>query len=239
MREREHKILGWSVLVTLLVFITFALFYSYFTKGSAYYFASLGIPEFVAFFTSLGWYAYPLFIFFTILEIVFAPVNAAPLFISSGIIFGGFIGGTLIMIGTLIGSTIAFYIGKTIGTPILQHYKGKSVDRFNTFSEKYGVLALFLIRVNPITNFDALSYVAGASRLKYVPFIVATMLSQAPTVYISSYFISELSESSPLVAILLIWIGLVFMLVLSYISLVHLQLVRRQAKLKRVKKSVQ
>ena len=114
----------------LLVFFVFVMFidslYSYFTKGIIYYIVTGDLNNVISYINGFGVYAWLVFLVLIIAEVIVAPVPALALYIASGILFGTFFGGTLALLGNIIGSLIAFYIARKFG----RHYIERMVDRY-------------------------------------------------------------------------------------------------------------
>jgi len=102
----------------------------------------------------------------------------------------GFVLGTekaLIVIFTmgLIGNLINYYQGKTLMDAFIDKKKNaKLLEKL----EYGGGLSLFLIRLNPLTSVDSVSYFAGAIDMKVSTFILATGLGTLPFIFAATIF---------------------------------------------------
>ena len=77
----------------------------------------------------------------------------------------------------LLGNLINYYQGKTLMDAFIDKKKNaKLLEKM----EYGGGLALFLIRLNPLTSVDSVSYFAGAIDMKVSTFILATGLGTLP-----------------------------------------------------------
>jgi uncharacterized membrane protein YdjX (TVP38/TMEM64 family) len=103
-----------------------------------------------------------IFIGIIVLEVVIAPIPPLALYVVAGLLFGGFFGGVLVLIGNLIGALIDFKIARKFGKKVIDKKVDKKIKKkFDRFFEKRGVLAIFILRVNPITTSDIVSYLSG------------------------------------------------------------------------------
>jgi len=136
-----------------------------------------------------GAWAPVVYIFLMITAIVISPIPSSPLAIFSGTVFGIWEGMFWTMIGSVIGATIAFYIARIFGRPlILKLVPKKRLDNIEKrFSEGNLVVVIFLLRLVPLPFFDAVSYAAGLTKVSFKGFFVSTVLGLIPLVFIFSY----------------------------------------------------
>lgn len=100
--------------------------------------------------------------------------------LAGGFVFGPILGVLYTIIASNISSTIAFYVGQFFGEGLLkddgsdgliQRYARRM--RENSFETVMTMRFIFL-------PYDAVSYLAGFLRIKYLPFILATALGSIP-----------------------------------------------------------
>ena len=100
--------------------------------------------------------------------------------LAGGFVFGPVLGVLYTIIASNISSTIAFYVGQYFGEGLfkddgsdglLQRYARRM--RENSFETVMTMRFIFL-------PYDAVSYLAGFLRIKYLPFILATALGSIP-----------------------------------------------------------
>lgn len=105
---------------------------------------------------------------------------ATILSLAGGFVFGPILGVIYTIIASNISSTIAFYVGRFFGEGIfkddgsenlIQRYARRM--RENSFETVMIMRFIFL-------PYDAVSYLAGFLRIKYLPFILATALGSIP-----------------------------------------------------------
>jgi len=156
----------------------------------------------INFIRNFGVFSYFAFFLIVVLEVVVAPIPGAIIYTVGGILFGPLLGGTLALVANIIGSVIAFYIGKKI---ILDEEAIKKKDRLDKMVSKYGGYSIFLLRVNPLTSSDIFSFLAGVLRMDFKKFILGTTLALAPLVYLQSYLGEEIFlKSKALFSVLII-----------------------------------
>jgi uncharacterized membrane protein YdjX (TVP38/TMEM64 family) len=201
----------------LLIAILVLLYFSYTYKGVLYLIVNQDADSLVAFFDSLGVFAEVIFVLIVILEVVVAPLPPLALYIAGGILFGAFTGGTIILFANLIGSFIDFKIARHYG----RRFVAKKVDeklrkKFDNFSQKYGGFAIFLLRINPLTTTDLVSYLAGLSKMKLKSFLIWTAVGLIPLIYIQTYFGDFFVKENNFLFTLVIIISIIYLFVLIY-----------------------
>lgn len=220
--KKEGKIVyffkrNW-IIILLVVVLCFLFCYSYYTQGIVYSVADSDEDAIINFVNSFGVFSYIIFVLLTILEVVFAPIPPLALYVAGGALFGTFFGGLLTLMGNLIGAGIAFWIARRFGRRFVE----KRVDlkirqKFDKFSQKYGVFSLFLLRVNPFTTTDLFSYLAGLSNMKLGKFLLGTGLGLAPMIFAQAYFGETFVNKYPILYAVLIWLSVVYLLIFIYI----------------------
>lgn len=131
-------------------------------------------------------------------EVVIAPLPGLALYAPGGLIFGGFWGGLLSLIGNVIGAGIAFALARSLGREAASRFlesselaaaEGKLAAR--------GTWVVFLLRVNPLTSSDLVSYAAGLSSIRARDVLVGTAAGMAPLCWAQAYAASSLVEAFP------------------------------------------
>lgn len=132
------------------------------------------------------------------LEVVVAPVPGAILYAPGGAIFGGLIGGTLSLVGNVAGAAIACWIGAAFGSDWVAARSGEG--RLASVHERLaarGGWLVFLLRVNPFTSSDIVSYAAGAAGVPVRHVALGTLAGMAPQCYAQAYLAATLFELLP------------------------------------------
>jgi len=139
-----------------------------------------------------------IFTLVVVVEVVVAPIPGPLLYAPAGAIFGGFLGGTLTLIGNVIGAAIACVLGAIIGERLLN----KTDDRSNLglYRERLkdrGLWVVMLLRANPFTSSDLVSYAAGIAGVPAWKVAVGTLVGMAPLCYFQAYFSQRIFEVIP------------------------------------------
>ncbi|WP_246056168.1 TVP38/TMEM64 family protein [Alteribacter natronophilus] len=92
---------------------------------------------------------------------------------------------------TLIGASgsaaLAFITARYLGKNIAgKEWKGR-YKKIQNQLEKRGFFYVLTLRMIPVFNFDLISYAAGVSKVRFIPFITATALGMIPGVFAYTY----------------------------------------------------
>ncbi len=142
-----------------------------------------------------------------IFQSVIAPLPAFLITFANGTLFGFWWGSLLSWSSSMVGAAFCFYIARALGIQRITALVSKpAVDKANDFFEKYGTYAVLIARLMPFTSFDVVSYFAGATRMRFLGFWIATGIGQMPATLVYSY----LGESaSPHIKWILFGFGIV------------------------------
>lgn len=217
MKRKTLEILIGIILVLVLV----ASYMSYSNEGVIYDLISGNIPEVITYLQSFGALAGFVFVFIVLVEVLIAPIPSLLLYTIGGIMFGPFVGGSLALLGNVVGAFIAFSITRFYGGGVFErNMNPKSRKRFGKFFEKYGASSIFLLRINPITSTDIFSYLAGLTKMKRGHFMAGTILGLAPLVYAQTYLGDFLSKD-PVLFQFFLWLSVIYILIFIIILIIH------------------
>jgi len=151
-------------------------------------------------------------------EVLVAPFPGALLYAPGGAIFGGFIGGTLALIGNVLGAAIAATLARRLGERwVARHVASPRFARVRERLERNGGWVVFVLRINPLTSADLVSYAAGAAGVPARSVALGTLFGMAPQCYLQAYLAETLFSVLSgwwLLAILLIVVTVVLVGVL-------------------------
>jgi uncharacterized membrane protein YdjX (TVP38/TMEM64 family) len=133
------------------------------------------------FIRGFGIYAPLLSIAIQVLQVLIAPLPGQFFGIASGYVFGIWLGTLYSVIGTAIGSIIAFYLAKKIGRPFVEKVIDQNtLKKFDYLAKKGGEFALFMIFLLPALPDDAICFIAGLTKIKPWKFLLITILGRLP-----------------------------------------------------------
>ena len=151
-------------------------------------------------------------------EVLIAPIPGLLLYAPAGAIFGGFLGGTLSLVGNTIGAAIASFLARALGASWLaRHVHSPRFAAIRERLQKRGAWVVFGLRLNPLTSSDLVSYAAGLAGVPSRWVAMGTFFGMLPQCYLQAYLAEKLFEVVPLPAIIagasiaaavVIWIAL-------------------------------
>ncbi len=213
----------WLILLIILLLLIW-LIYSYVSKGLIFSLMNNDISKTMFFIDSFGVFAGIIFVILVILEVVLAPIPPLVLYLISGVLFGGFIGGILTLIGNLIGAFIDFKIARKYGKRSIEKNLNKKLKKkFDKFFEKYGGISIFILRVNPFTTSDLVSYLSGLTKIKTFKFLLATGLGLIPMIFIQTYLGDILISNNPVLFAITIAFSILYLLIFVYLIIIALR----------------
>ena len=165
--------------IKFLSFITFIVIIAFLS----YYFElhkMINRDQIVAFIDSLGAFGPLIFIIlYSVISITIFP--ASLLSISSGIIWGEYLGSFYTIIAASISSALCFFIARWMGRDFIKKkIEGKRLDKLDNYLEKNGFLYVFIFRIVPIFPWGLVNYASGVSSVKFKDFFFATFLGIIP-----------------------------------------------------------
>ena len=123
-----------------------------------------------------------------VFQSVIVPLPAFLITFANGTLFGFWWGSLLSWSSAMVGAAFCFYIARALGIQrITQLISRPAIDKANDFVEKYGTYAILIARLMPFISFDVISYFAGATRMRFLGFWIATGVGQLPATLVYSY----------------------------------------------------
>jgi uncharacterized membrane protein YdjX (TVP38/TMEM64 family) len=152
---------------------------------------------------------------------VFPPGPSFVVAIANAMLFGMIRGGILTFVTALLAAAICFGIARVVGRPGVERLiSERSLARMDGFMARRGFLTVFIGRLIPFINPDVVSYAAGVTGIRWVPFLIAIAAGSLPATAFYSIVGATAIEASG-------WVMLVVFLV-SSVPLFGLFLFRRR-----------
>jgi len=170
------------------------------------YLLSLDMPALRDYLRSFGSQAWIISSSLMIAQALAAPISAVPITLANALIFGVW-GGVLISWSSAqVAALICFFLARSLGRPFVERlFSTHQIRRWDAFFERYGVLAILVARLIPVVSFDLVSYAAGITRVRPLPFALATGLGQLPAAIVYSYAGAELASSPTHAVLTMLW----------------------------------
>lgn len=151
-----------------------------------------------AYFVSFGTMAPLVYVLFVVVEVVVAPIPGLMLYAPGGIVFGPVQGGALSLVGNVIGAGLACALTRSLGSNWLSRFvEGEKLERIQREIETRGSLLVFLLRLNPLTSSDLVSYAAGFTRMPVWHVMLATGCGMAPLCFAQAWLAENLLTVFP------------------------------------------
>ena len=133
-----------------------------------------------------------------IVEVIVAPIPGALLYLPGGLIFGWLIGGTMSLAGNVLGAGIACQITRTIGRQRIERYLERpTLQKYLAVIEARGLWVVLLLRINPFTSSDLVSYAAGLTRIPVWKVMMGTLVGMTPLCFVQAYLSQEIFTAFP------------------------------------------
>jgi phospholipase D1/2 len=138
-----------------------------------------------------AWYALPM-VMLAFIGLALFPVLL--LITATGIAFGPVLGPVYAMAGCLASASMGFAIGRWLGVRRVERLGGERIIRVTRALNRNGTLAVFFARKVP-APFTLVNIVIGASTVRYVDFILGTLLGMAALVIALAGFGYQLMQA--------------------------------------------
>lgn len=149
---------------------------------------SANVDAVIAYIRSFGPYAMVFSFCLMVFSSLIAPLPAFMITLSNAAIFGWWQGAILSWSSAMVGAALCFLLARGLGRDVVERFAGKgALASVEGYFEKYGTKTILVCRLLPFVSFDAISYFAGLTPLKFLPFFIATGLGQTPATIVYSY----------------------------------------------------
>lgn len=194
MEQKPNKKKNLTKLYILAVLAILCLVYFLVPQVNAYVnqvasvLGSANVDTVVAFIRSYGAYAMAFSFALMVFQSAIAPLPAFLITFANAAIFGWWQGAILSWTSSMAGAALCFYLARALGRDTVEKYAGKgALASVEGYFEKYGSRTILVCRLLPFVSFDAISYFAGLTPIKFWPFFIATGVGQLPATIIYSY----------------------------------------------------
>jgi uncharacterized membrane protein YdjX (TVP38/TMEM64 family) len=165
--------------------------------------------------------------FLMVLQAIVAPVPSFLITFANGLAFGVFWGWVLSVFGHVLAASVCFGISHALGRVPMEVLVGKAgLESADRWFARWGVYAVFAGRLLPGVAFDAISFAAGLTNMRFRNFLVATTLGIVPQTFLYSYLGRQAPEY---VGLFLVTTG-IFLLAVIVVATVRYRRERRRQK---------
>ena len=173
------------------------------------------------FILDLGFWGRITFVFLQFLQVTFVPIPSTILTIAGSIIYGPLQGGLLSLSGILLGSVLAFLLGRVFGRRLVTFMVGKQTcEKWVRFLSKARYTFFFMMLL-PMFPDDVLCLVAGVTSMSWAFFVITNLLTRPIGIFLTSYLgsgqiIPYHGWGLAVWAIILVAVGILMWLVTKY-----------------------
>jgi uncharacterized membrane protein YdjX (TVP38/TMEM64 family) len=162
--------------------------------------------------------------FLMVLQALVAPVPSFLITFANGLAFGVFWGWVLSVFGHVLAASVCFGISRALGRVPVEVLVGKAgLESADRWFARWGAYAVFAGRLLPGVAFDAISYAAGLTNMRFRNFLAATVLGIVPQTFLYSYLGRQAPEY---VGLFLVTTG-VFLVVVIVVAAIRYRSERR------------
>jgi uncharacterized membrane protein YdjX (TVP38/TMEM64 family) len=163
--------------------------------------------------------------FLMVLQALVAPVPSFLITFANGLAFGVFWGWMLSVFGHVLAASVCFGISRALGRVPVEVLVGKAgLESADRWFARWGVYAVFAGRLLPGVAFDAISFAAGLTNMRFRNFLVATTLGIVPQTFLYSY----LGRQAPQFVGLFLVTTVIFLLAVIVVAVVRYSSERRR-----------
>lgn len=176
-----------AAVISIAAFVTVLVLLSVFVGGPLV--KNLGDPAaFRAWVDARGVWGRVLFVGLMALQVIVAFIPGEPFELAAGYAFGAVWGTALVFLGIILGGMIVFLFVKKVGVKAVEvFFPREQIDSFKYLNDEktLNATAFFLFLI-PGTPKDLLTYVAGLTKIRLVPWLLLTSLARIPSVVTST-----------------------------------------------------
>jgi uncharacterized membrane protein YdjX (TVP38/TMEM64 family) len=199
-----NTLLARALAISTIALLVALLAWSYATDGIVHALlrsgdsAEVKVAALRAYFNQFGVAAPLAYVGFVTMEVVVAPIPGTMLYAPGGVLFGGFWGGLLSLSGNVMGAGIACQLMRALLGDRAESYLARSaLAPYEARITRRGAWVVFLLRVNPLTSSDLVSYAAGLTRLSVWKLMLGTLAGMAPICFAQAYLAEGLLAAFP------------------------------------------
>lgn len=173
--------------VLLMIYLSVPSVNTFITNAAAVL-GSANVDAVIGYIRSFGGYAMAFSFCLMVFSSLIAPLPAFMITLSNAAIFGWWQGAILSWSSAMVGAAMCFFVARGLGRDVVEKFAGRgALASVEDYFKKYGTKTILVCRLLPFVSFDAVSYFAGLTPLKFIPFFVATGIGQTPATIVYSY----------------------------------------------------
>ena len=175
------------IVISILIVGVYAIYFAFIKTGLVTHIDSFyDIKMLILKYKNQGILIYTIINF---LQVTFVPLPSSVTILAGTAIFGPFLAFVFATIGIMLGSILAFFIGRFCSKPILYWIFGKEkVEKYEKLLSSRTKLILFLTLFLPFFPDDMICMLAGITDIKFKDFLFIALFSRSFGIACLSYF---------------------------------------------------
>jgi uncharacterized membrane protein YdjX (TVP38/TMEM64 family) len=114
-------------------------------------------------------------------------VPGLPFDLAAGILFGPVWGTVYSVVGSTAGATVAFLAARTVGRDWTEEKLSGPLKKLKEGVDRSGWEFVAFVRLVPVIPFNLLNYALGLTRIRLVPYVLASFVFMAPAAAVYVY----------------------------------------------------
>lgn len=120
-------------------------------------------------------------------------------------------------LGATLGASVGYFLGRYAAMPMILKLgkfillKPHHIYKAEAFAKKYGVWGVLAGRLLPIVPFKVFSIASGITKVKFIPFIIFTMIGVLPRIYLLTVFGRAIVKYTKPAVIIIFFVLLLFL----------------------------
>lgn len=181
----KRKIIRSSIVIAILVAVVVLAYYILVWTGAWEYINS--VEKLRQLILSLGFWGRFAFIVIQFLQVTFIPIPSTISTLAGVLIYGPLQTALLSMAGIILGSVVAFWLGRQFGRRLVSFMVGEETcEKWTKFltNAKYSFVVMMVL---PIFPDDVLCLVAGLTNMSWTFFVVTNLISRPIGIFMTCY----------------------------------------------------
>ena len=112
--------------------------------------------------------------------VTLAPVPKNVLSASAGVLFGIYVGVSVVLIGATAGAVAGFALARVLGREAVEQWAGSRVRSGEDLLRRHGVFGVFVARLVPVVPFTVVNYASGLSPIRLRHYLLGTVPGMLP-----------------------------------------------------------
>lgn len=109
-----------------------------------------------------------------------APLPKTAMSAAAGLLLGLQTGILAVYVGAAAGAVMGFGLARLLGRDAVEKWTGPRVARVDDLLRRRGFLGVLVLRLFPIMPFTVLNYGSGLSAVRFLPYLLATLVGMVP-----------------------------------------------------------